>query len=88
VYAVVVYAWLYIYVTVSGQSFYRTLVELCARLPLSHWRAVHTDDCMGDCMGDSRAIRGAVCIGNSRAVHRVVHRAVRRTVRRAVIKPL
>ena len=30
--------------------------ELRARLPLSRWRPVRTDDYMGDCMGDSRAV--------------------------------
>ena len=94
VYAVAVYAWLCTHVTISGRCFCRALAELRARLPLSRWRAVHTDDCMGDCMGDSRAVRGAVCIGDGRAVCRVVCRAVCRAViepsysrRRAVVEP-
>ena len=53
VYAVVVYAWLCtcgcVRVVYARDSFY---TELRARLPLSRWRAVRTDDCMGD----SRAV--------------------------------
>ena len=53
------------------------------------------DDCMGDCIDDSRAVRGAVCIGEGRAVRRVVCRAVCRAVIellysccRTVVEPL
>ena len=90
VYAVAVYAWLCTHVTISGRCFCRALAELRARLPLSRWRAVRTDDCMGDCMGDSRAVRGAVCIGDGRAVCRVVVeplRGCRRAVRRDDAEP-
>ena len=39
-------------------------------------------------MGDSRAIYGAVCIGNNRAVYRVVYRVIRKAIYKAIVEPL
>ena len=37
-------------------------------------------------MGDSRAISGAVYIGNSKAVYRVVCRVIRKVIYKAIYK--